>query len=281
MLPMRRNLTVVNNWRPLMAALFAALLAGCATISPPPPPIAGDDKVLLDYTCRLEDGAILATTSRADAFADGTQLSHAFMPTKAYAAIPITAGAERRLPAPPDILPLMPEIAYQVSHQLTGQTYEETHAMTVGAEAIEGLSDMARFIQFARTMQRPKQRSVPKEQFVANTGQEPSAGQVLFPDQVMQWQVIAVKEDTVEVRYLIEDGKKVMMHYGEAVVRDRGDHYDFEIDVRLGGLVRVGPYIGRISKIDDRLFTVDFDHPFGGRELACEVTAHPLEQDTE
>jgi FKBP-type peptidyl-prolyl cis-trans isomerase 2 len=38
--------------------------------------------------------------------------------------------------------------------------------------------------------------------------------------------------------------------------------------------VRVGPYIGRISDINDRLFIVDFEHPLGGRELACEVAVH-------
>jgi FKBP-type peptidyl-prolyl cis-trans isomerase 2 len=254
------------------------LLGGCAALSPAPPPIiAAGDRALLDNTCRLEDGAILATTRKDAALAEDARFSHAFVPLQAYAPVPVTVGAERRLPATPDIVPLMDEIADRVSQELAGLTYGETHKMSVSAETIEGLSDMARYIQFARSMRRPKQREVPREQFTANTGQEPVAGQVLFADSPMPWEVLAVDEETVEVSYKLEDGQKIMMPYGEAVVRDRGDHYDLEIDTRIDGLVRVGPYIGRICEVGERVFTVDFDHPFGGRELACEVTARPLE----
>jgi FKBP-type peptidyl-prolyl cis-trans isomerase 2 len=75
------------------------------------------------------------------------------------------------------------------------------------------------------------------------------------------------------VEYHLEEGQKLKMPYGEAVVHDQGDHYELEIEARPGGLVRVGPYLGRIVEITDRLFVVDFEHPFGGHELACECTA--------
>lgn len=275
----RPNPMVAKCCRSIILFLAAAmLLGGCAALSPAPPPtIAEGDRALLDFTCRLEDGAILATTSKDAALAEDAHLSPAFVPLQAYAPVPVIVGAGRRLPAKPDIHPLIPEIAYRVSRQIAGLTYGEPHAMTVGAETIEGLSDMARYIQYARSMRRPKQREVPKEQFTANTGQEPAAGQVLFADSPMPWEVLAVDEETVTVRYRLKEGQTVMMPYGEAVVRDRGDHYDLEIDTRVGGLVRVGPYIGRICEIGERVFTVDFDHPFGGRELACEVMARPLE----
>lgn len=256
----------------LWGALAVALLSGCAT-PPPPKTIAPHDAVLLDYTCRLEDGAILATTRREVAFSENAHLSHAFVLLQEYGPAAVTVGTDLQPPPTPTIYPLMGEIAYRLSKQFEGLAYDETHHVSVTTEAIPNLSDMDRFIQFARTMRRPKQRSIPKAQFIANTGKEPEIGELLFPDQAVQWKVTGVKADNVELQYLAEDGGKMMLVYGEAVVRDRGDHYDLEIDARVGNLVRIGPYIGRISELDDRIFTVDFAHPFGGRELACEVTA--------
>ncbi|WP_155325317.1 hypothetical protein [Desulfosarcina ovata] len=236
------------------------------------------DTVKVDYTCRIENGDILVTTRKEAAQDTSAHLSHAYIPNKAYAPVIIPVGKESLLPEKPIIRPATGEIAVHLSKQLEGLSYEGTHHLTVTTEAIADLPKMERFMQYARTMRRPKQRSISKAQFVTNTGQEPVAGEILFADRAMPWKVLSVSADSVEVKYLLKEGQKVMLPYGEAVVHDQGDHYELEIETRPGGLVRVGPYIGRIVDITDKLFIVDFEHPFGGRELACEVTATRVEE---
>ncbi|VTR65942.1 hypothetical protein DESC_390045 [Desulfosarcina cetonica] len=258
---------------PAIAIMGVALFFGCATTSSRMDTIASGDTVQVNYTCRIEDGSILVTTRKEVAHDASARLSHAYIPPTSYAPVMIPVGKEVRLPDKPVVHPLTGEIAVCLSKQLEGLTYEDTHHLTVTTEAVADLPKMERYMQYARTMRRPKQRSIPKAQFVANTGQEPVAGATLFADRAMPWKVLNVSADSVEVQYLLTEGQKVMMPYGEAMVRDRGDHYDLEIEVRPGDLVRVGSYIGRIVDISDKLFFVDFEHPFGGRELACEVTA--------
>jgi|GEM_PF-958006 len=265
----------------ITGTLALCLLYGCATTSTPMKSIASGDSVLLDYTCRLENGAIVATTRKAAAYDKDAQLSSAFVPLAAYGPAAVTVGSQRQPPAKPTIHPLTGEIAYRLSQQIEELTYGKTHHLTVTTEMISDLPKRERYLQFARTMRRPKQRSIPKAQFVANTGKEPEVGELLFPDRPIQWKVTDVQADSVALQYLAEDGQKVILPYGEAVIRDRSDHYDLEIDARVGNLVRIGPYIGRISELDDRIFMVDFEHPFGGRELACEVMARQADERTE
>jgi FKBP-type peptidyl-prolyl cis-trans isomerase 2 len=252
------------------------LLVGCAT-APPPKLIAAGDTVLLDYTCRLDDDALLATTSKEAAYEENARLSHAFIPLQHYGPTPVAIGADRKPTAKPTIIPLVKEIAYLLSQRLEGLAYKTPHHMVITAETIPNLTDMDRFIQFSRTMRRTKQQKIPKAQFIANTGKEPVLGDVVAVDRAIQWKVAKIQEDKVEIHYLAEDGLRVNMPYGEAVIRDRGDRYDLEIDAQVGNLVRVGSFIGRISEMDGRLFTVDFDNPFGKHNLACEVSARPLD----
>lgn len=268
-----RHLNIIQQVckRMLQGGLIIVLLSGCAS-GPLQKPIAPGDTVQLDYTCRLEDGAILATTHREIAYDEHAHLSYAFIYLKSYqpAVVKTDPGIQ---PWPKPMLhPLMDEIAFQLSKQLAGLGYDESHRVTITTGEIPNLPDMERFIQYAKTMRRPKKRSVPKAQFIANTGKEPELGEMLFTDAPVQWKVTGIQSDRVALEYLAEDGLKINMPYGEAVLRDRGDHFDLEIDARVGNLVRVGPYIGRISELDDRVFKADFAHPFGGRTLACEVT---------
>jgi FKBP-type peptidyl-prolyl cis-trans isomerase 2 len=257
------------------------LLYGCATAPQPMPTVTSGDAVLLDYTCRIEDGSILSTTRQADAHDENAQYSNAFVALNAYGPVAVTVDNAMQPPQKPIVHPLGDAIVSRLIPQLDGLTYGESHRLTVTSEAIADLPDMERYLQYARTMRRPKQRTIPRAQFVSNTGKEPVVGDVMFSDNPMQWRVTDVQNESVAVEYTIEDGRKIMLPYGEAVVHDRGDHYDLEIETRPGGLVRVGPYIGRIADITDRLFLVDFEHPFGGRELACEVTVKPADANLE
>ena len=260
----------------MILCLFAA---GCSTASATGKnTVHSGDAVALDYTCRIEDGSILATTSKDDAYAKDAKLSNAIIVPKAFVPVDLVVGRELKHDSKPQVHPLSEEIIFRLADRLTGLTYDETQPVAIASEGIADLPESERYLHFARVMKRPKQRSISKEQFISNVGKEPVVGELLFADQPMPWKVVDVQADSVEIQYLLKDGQKLILPYGDTVVRDRDDHYELEIETRPGGLVRVGPYIGRIVDITDKLFFVDFENPFGGRELACDVTVHPQKE---
>lgn len=265
----------------IVASAALGLLNGCATVTSPTETIVYGETVQADYTCSVEDGSILVTTREAVAKDKKGHFSHAFIPPNTYAPATITIGQQTPAQNKPEVRSVNDEIAAKLAEKLEGLTFNTPHHLTVTSDAIADIPKMERYLQYARTMRRPKQRSIPKTQFVANTGQEPVVGEVLFLGRTMPWKVLDVQTDSVTIEYQLKDGQKVKMPYGEAIVHDRGDHYILEIETRPGGLVRVGPYIGRIVDITDNLFIVDFEHPFGGRELTCEVTATKMEETVE
>lgn len=256
--------------RILAVAICMSVLTGCSTTQPGV--ISYGETVAFDYTCRTVDGAIVVTTQKETAFKEGANVSNAFVPLEKYTPAVVTVGAE--VPQLSDQMPhpLIGEVSNRIAMQLEGLPYSRTRNVRVAAETIKNLPKHERILQFAKTMQRPKQRRIPKTQFIKNTGKEPEYGEVLFAESPVQWKVTAIGDDSVEIQYMAKDGMKVKLPYGEAVVKERNNHYDLEIDVQMGNLVRIGPYVGHISEVGDRLFIVDFSHPFGGQTLDCEVT---------
>ena len=240
--------------------------------------IAKGDTATIDFTCRLDDGSILTTTQKDIAFDEDENLSYAFVGPLEYGPVIIPVGAEVKMPEQPIIHPLMAEIGYQLSQNIDGLYYDKTQRVDLTTDEILGLPEGDRLVRFSRTMRRNKIIQVTKEQFVAKAGKEAKIGDIVFPENIIKWKVLDVKGNLIDVQLIAKDGGTVIMPYGPALIRDKGDHYDLEIDNRVGDLVRLGSYIGRIIDQDERLFTVDLSHPFGGRALACDIMAKPSEE---
>jgi FKBP-type peptidyl-prolyl cis-trans isomerase 2 len=269
------HIALPGRWRLLLALAALTLICGCAT-TPHVKTIAAQETVSLDYTCRLENGDILATTLQSIADDGNQEKSTAFVPTKAFGPVTLEIISDRQPPPAGVIRPILTEIAFQLSSQLEGLTYGESHQVTIRSEMIPDLPEAERFIQFSRVMKRPKTRILTKAQYIRSAGKEPKIGDVAFTRGIRK-QVAEINEDQVVIEFMAEDGETVRTTFGEAVVRDQGDFYDLEIDARVGNLVRIGPYIGHISVVDERLFKVDYGHPFGGKPLDCQVTANPAD----
>ncbi|BBO92849.1 hypothetical protein [Desulfosarcina ovata] len=257
----------------IAGALALSMLYGCTTTSTSVKRINAGDAVLVDYTCRIENGDILASTQEQIVFEKEAQVSHAFVPMKSYGSIPLMVNREMKKTGKPITRGLQEEISYRLGKQLIGQAYDQILHLAVASEAIENLPKMERYLQIAKIIRRPKQRDMPKADFIKVAGKEPKVGEILFEDRSLQWRVMDVQKDSVTIRYLAEEGQRITLpSFGEAIVREKDDHYNLEIQGRPGSLIRVGPYIGRIVDITNKLFIIDFEHPFGGRELSCEVT---------
>ena len=69
--------------------------------------------------------------------------------------------------------------------------------------------------------------------------------------------------------------------FGIGTIRDAGDKFEIVIDVHEGTLLRSGPLVGKIIKVEDRVFTIDYGGAFEKEPLVCDVdvkTATPVQQ---
>jgi len=266
----KTSFTNTMRWRIAWLAAVWALFYGCAAW-PVSEPVSVGDAVAVDYVCRIAEGAILATTREAVIKDEAEQLSHAFVPFRAYQPEQFTIGAYRSPWQGPDLHPLREEIAFRLAGRLQGLRYGRRHHLALASAPIEGLPEQERTITFAVTYPLEKERTLPVQQFEQIVGKPPAVGEILFEDKPVQWEVIEALPDSVTVRFRVKQSHAVKMPEGPAVIRDQGEHFEVTVDARVGQLVRVGPYVGQVSAVEQGRFTADFSHPFGGRELACEV----------
>ena len=252
-------------------------VTGCAhTTSGPEDRVLPGETVAVDYTCRLPDNTILATTLPAVDRDNNQPKAGAYLPIEKRGPATVTAGApgsaeEARMAARQPIL-LETAIGRGLSPLLAGLAKGRTHHLTLTADIVPGIPPGSRFLKMARVRLRPKQRRYPLKAYIAYTGLQPHVGDTTDYDQVFTETVLAVTETEVVSQLAVKAGATYDTPFGSGTVEDRGDRYAIVLRTDVGDLVGTGGIIGRIISVNDRHFTVDFGHPLGGRTLSCEVT---------
>lgn len=249
------------------AALVALLFAEASAAGP----IRSGETARVHYTCRQPDGKILATTQMAVAELSAAAKSPVFIPSAAFEPVQMVAGAPYRADkrGPTGV---QGAIEGLLAERIAGLEPKKTHLLELRTEA-PPMPDSERYLTLARVMQRPLERWFDLPYFRNATGQEPEPGMIVFRDSEMPWEVTAVNEEKVQVRFLLKDGDAIRMPFGPGIVRVKEDHVDVHLQVKEGDLLRTAGYVGRIVKMGEKTFEVDFGHPFGGQDLTCEVFA--------
>ena len=119
------------------------------------------------------------------------------------------------------------------------------------------------------------------EEFRKRTDREPKLGEEFTYDPDFPGKVTEANDKEVVVRFSAPPDGVIETAFGRGTVKELPDRYEITLDVREGRLVRTGGSVGVISKIGDKTFTVDFSHPFGGKELTCAVKAEPAPANSE
>jgi hypothetical protein len=233
------------------------------------------EQAALHFNCRLNTGELAASTHGGAALDKTTPKAAIFIPDKDDAPMAIIAGVGLAEESGKGFRSFEEEIGSRLAVKAVAMRPGESRLVTLAEKARPAVGGQG-LLSMARVRVRPKEVHISRAEYTARRGSEPEIGASYIVDPLVPGTVTAVKDTDVTVRFTADPGREVKTPFGPAVIRDAGDHYEIAIDPRPGSLTRSGPLVGRIVKIDERSFTIDYNHPFGGEELRCEVLMAPL-----
>ncbi|MBN2374208.1 FKBP-type peptidyl-prolyl cis-trans isomerase [bacterium] len=261
---------------PFIAFVF---LFGC-TSARMNPVVKSWDKVMVNYTCRLQDGSIAATTSKKIAEDETNIKSKVFLSQTVYAPCSITIGEEKTTSAKDFLKPFEKEIEEKISHLIEGHEIGKDYHLDIESNTLGDPNQEERFLIMARVWKRMKEKAIARENYLQlSKGTYPEIGQRIEVYPGLFGTVKSFDEKMVSVSISAQNGSEIPAPpFGMGIVHELEDHYEIEPLVKEGDLVRVGPYVGRIIKIDDTFITTDFGNPLGGERLKCDVRLEEIGQ---
>jgi FKBP-type peptidyl-prolyl cis-trans isomerase 2 len=276
----------VNNiWKICRAALLllALVLAGCAgpgTMGIAPTgdtaaagrigPAQPGDVAEVNYLCRLKTGEVVAATDAVD---ETDRKSNIFVAVKKTGPLSI-AVVRPDEPAPETLesLPFDAELRQQLARRTVGMKEGEKRRMEVTALMVKPKDEQSGVARMSRVRTRPKEMKMPRSDYEYRARKAPEVGQAFAVDPAFPGRVESFTDNEVVIRFSATPGAVVETPFGSGRIREEGEKYLVDIDAREGSLVRTGNRIGRITKVDDKVITVDYRHPFGYEALNCDVT---------
>ena len=151
----------------------------------------------------------------------------------------------------------------------------ETRTIELHADRIAGLPTKDEFLQLTRVRTYPKELRMTSGEFKTRAGKEPVVGEAFASNPEVTGKVASVSENEVVIWFSAQPGSVVDTPLGKGTVRENEKNYEVVIDTPVGKLIRMQGLVGRISEVQDHMFTMDFGHPFGGETLTCDVKVEP------
>ena len=267
-----------NKMFALIFVSMIAFISACAVHRPVKLVQAGDI-IRVNYTCRIKDNAIAATTNQKIAEDSKLLKSSIFLSPSIYGHVELTAGrvkeckdcAKKR----PKIKGFQKELNRQLAKAVTGWAYGEEKAIHLFAKAPENLELDDRYVGLAKIRRRPKIKQISRKLFIRSVGKTPEQGMEIPYEEGFTARVVSVDGERITIGLTAEPGTNVKTPFGMGTIFDRGKLYEIDIDVKKGDLIRSGDMVGRVVKIEERMFYIDFGMPFGGEELVCDVRVEP------
>ena len=279
------RISAMKPWNPIILALGAVLVAGCATgPAELKSTVKPGDTVKVDYTCRFRNGELAATTLAMTAQDPNEIKSSVFHSPEKFDPFVFQVGneglEEKMTMGRSKIIGFDSAIRRELNKKLAGLPVRETVTLDLKADTNETLRRDVRYYSESRIRIRKKERRNSLKQYVAYYGHPPAVGEQYDVDHVFTATVTRVDPvtDTIITRIKHKPGAVYPSDFGSATIIDGGDVYRIVFEVGEGQLVRSGNRVGRIDKVEKHVFTVDWGHPFGHEVLACEVTADRVEK---
>ncbi len=262
-----------------MTLLVVPPVAGGCSSRPAQRVIAPGDRVRIEYTCTLPNGDLAATSDERTARSASVPKSALFVPGEDPLRLVLTAGPGPSAQELAQAQSFRAALSEKMAEALVGMKIGETRKVALSASVPSGLKDSERFLQMARVRKRAKEKTMTRDFFLRfSKGKGPEIGQQIPVEPGFLGTVSSLDEKTVTLRITPEDEKEIRTDFGKGTIRDKEDHYEIELDVRPGMLVRIGPLVGTVAEVQDETFTLDFGHPFGGQVLWCTIRPVALEE---
>ncbi len=232
------------------------------------------DKVGIQFTCRFKNKEIASSTSTAVAKSAAPK-SAIFLPRSIDDPVAVTAEESSKLQQPKDFIAFEDEIITQIAHSITVMPMNGSKTIELHADRITGLPPKDEFLQLARVREYPKEIRMTIDEFKTRAHKEPVVGEELKLGPEIPGKVASVSENEVLIRSFAQPGSVVDMPFGKGTIRETEKNYEIVIDASVGQLVRTRGLVGRVSDVQDRMFTIDYGNPFGGETLTCDVKVEP------
>ena len=267
----------------LLFLLSLSILSGCMSLHPDKRVQVGD-RLQVDYTCRLEDGRLVATTRELQSLTPGGPQETLFHPPENYESLTLIAkdpqGADSIGAAASNrVVPLEEEIKHQLAYKLTGLPMASQQHLRLSSSTIDDLVWGSRYLRLSRVRRRPKEHRISLTNYREQSDDAPQIGQQIECEPGFRRTIRAITENYIVCQLEIEKGEAYQSIFGSGEIVDAGSHFEIIMDVKEGQLVRDRERLGVISSVDGRYFIVDYGHPFGGQSLSCDVNIQSYEQE--
>ncbi len=270
-----------KKWRSatvLLAGIF--LFAGCTSTGPlgthasdPVRAVQPGDTAKIGVVCRLSDNRIVMASDKT---LIGGSVHPVYVEKRQQGDVELTAVAPEAVPVKSADRPFEAEILVRLSKAVTGMRAGETRRVGLAAEDNPERSEQNYVMSLVRTRLRDKEITLTADEYRQKRNKNPQVGDPFTIDPAFPGKVSAVEGGKVTVRFTGKTGEFIDTHLGKALVTEDDKQFRVRIDAKEGDLVRTGPFVGRITSVDDRRIVVDYRNPFGRERLFCDVTVRAV-----
>ena len=261
-------------WKFTILPLLLSTIAGCAS-SATERRVQPGDRVGVNFTCRLKDGALAASSY--------SEINNSLQPKSALFsqknngdAVVIEAGGEQASFSAAKRKSFEEEILSRLSGVVLGMEQGSETTREITAQRYASLRPEEQFVKIARVRKQPKELKMALARFRLLTRMEPAVGAVYTVDPALPGKVVGISGDEVLIRFA-PSAPEVQLPFGKGVIVEKEDHWEIDIQAVPGTLVRTGGLAGRISQVDADSITLDYGLPFAGEALECDLKVESVQ----
>ncbi len=241
-------------------------------------PIEAGDKATIQFTCRLENGELAATTDKSMMTDPVFRKSPLFVARNSEDPLVITAGAGEESYGPPGQRGFEGEIIAALAQGIWGMGPGDKKEIIIKKDKRAGKDSPPAVVNIARIRLRPKEVRMTPEEYKRRASKDPEVGQEYTVDPAFPGKVASLTSHEVVVRLEARPEKSLDTPFGKGEVRETEKHYQVFIDAEVGRLVRTGGMAGRIVNVDENTITIDYSHPLAYEVVKCEVLVESVEK---
>lgn len=239
------------------------LLTGCAVT-----PLRTGERASVEYLCRLDNGQAIAASAPAGSVPGA---SSSFFSSREEGPLHLTAGVRPEGEEPGLSEDFNSVLASRIALALPGIKPGEKKSLRFTAEPVKRSDGSDRLLPMALVRVRPKEFRIPLADYEARFGRKPAKGDSYGTDPLFTAAVDRVTGTEVVIRFSPVKTEHLTTPFGPAHIRDAKERYEIVLEPKIGSLVRSGPILGRIVRITDTMFVIDYTNPFGGESLDCDI----------
>ncbi|MDY6822760.1 MAG: thioredoxin family protein [Thermodesulfobacteriota bacterium] len=218
------------------------------------------DLVRVHYTARLMDGRLVYTTRKTIANDGNVDRVDWYQDPPAFAPELVTAGTDN----PP------PGLGKVVLAMADG----ETKTVKLPAADAFGLANPTLVKQYDRTKTRPRTETIDMKTWSARFDAFPVKGRTYAADGFLKARVTRVADKAVAVEYFPR-ADTFDRPVGTVTAEVNEDTIDLVLAPEIGSPYTIegkkGPVTGTVASVDDKTFTVDFNHPLAGKDIRLSI----------